>query len=213
MGRHRKLHRGDGRFRLLFVCTGNVCRSPFAQVLARHLLVARLGGRAADHFEVSSAGVQAIVGSPMHPVTRAQLGRWGLEGGTAGQFVARQLSSPMIGSMHLVLGVSPGHRSAVVGCEPAALSTAFSLREFARLVSSIEQRSLPVDPVVRAHALVEEARLLRGLVPPADSDGDRIPDPMGQAPATHQLVATLIDDALQSIMSVLAPPLWVARSC
>ena len=212
MGRHRKLDTGDVRFRLLFVCTGNVCRSPFAQVLARHLLVARLGGPAAERFEVSSAGVQAVVGAPMHLMTRAQLSPWGLEGGSAGQFVARQLNSSMIGTTHLVLGVSPGHRSAVVGCEPAALATTFSLREFARLVSSVEQGSLPVEPVARAHALVEEARLLRGLVPPAESDSDRIPDPMGQAPVAHELVATLISDALQSIMNVLSPPLRMVRS-
>jgi protein-tyrosine phosphatase len=212
VGRHRKLDSGDGRFRLLFVCTGNVCRSPFAQVLTRHLLVACLGSRAADHLEVSSAGVQAVVGAPMHPMSRAQLSRWGLDAGTASQFAARQLSSSMIGSADLVLGASPGHRSAVVAWEPAALSTAFSLREFARLVSSVEQRSLPVDPVARAHALVEEARRLRGLIPPAESDGDWIPDPMGQAPAAHQLVAALIGDALQSIMNVFVPPMRVAQS-
>ena len=212
MGRHRKLYTGDGRFRLLFVCTGNICRSPFAQVLAGHLLVARLGGRAAGHFEVSSAGVRAVVGAPMHPASRAQLSHWGLHGDNASRFVARQLSSSMIDSVDLVLGASPGHRSAVVGCEPAALSTTFSLREFARLVGSVEQRSLPVDPVARAHALVEEARLLRGLVQSAEVDGDRIPDPMGEAPAVHQLAATLISDALHSIITVLEPPARVARS-
>src|SRR4051812_32932148 len=67
VARHRKPEPVDGEFRLLFVCTGNICRSPFAEILTRHLLVGRLGGRVAGRFEISSAGVQAVVGSPMHP--------------------------------------------------------------------------------------------------------------------------------------------------
>ena len=47
-------------FRLLFVCTGNTCRSPMAEVIARR--------RAADlgweHLEVRSAGVGAVDGTP-----------------------------------------------------------------------------------------------------------------------------------------------------
>ena len=203
---------GDGQFRLLFVCTGNICRSPFAQTLTRHLLVGRLGGRGAGQFDVASAGVSAVVGAPMHPLSRAQLSRWGLQGTISRQFVARQLSSSMIGSADLVLGATPGHRSAVVGCEPAALSTAFSLREFARLAGSVDQRLLPVDPVARAHALVEEARLLRGLIPPTDPEDDSIPDPMGQTAVAHQLVATLITDALEAIVDVIAPPMRAASS-
>jgi protein-tyrosine phosphatase len=212
VGRHRRVDTGDGQFRLLFVCTGNICRSPYAQILTRHLLVGRLGGRGAGQFEVASAGVSAVVGAPMHPLSRAQLGRWGLEGATARQFVARQLNSSMIRPANLVLGASPEHRSAVVGCEPAALSTAFSLREFARLAGSVDERLLPVDPVARAHALVEEARQLRGLIPPADAEDDRIPDPMGQTAVAHQQVAMLITDALEAIVDVIAPPMRAVSS-
>ena len=45
-------------FRILIVCTGNICRSPAAEILTRHLLIGRLGGRAASSFRVSSAGVR-----------------------------------------------------------------------------------------------------------------------------------------------------------
>ncbi|MGE3285975.1 MAG: low molecular weight phosphatase family protein [Pseudonocardia sp.] len=41
MRRHRAV--ADERFRVLFVCTGNICRSPFVEILTRHLLQARLG--------------------------------------------------------------------------------------------------------------------------------------------------------------------------
>ena len=29
-------HRAEAPFRLLFVCTGNICRSPFAEIITRH---------------------------------------------------------------------------------------------------------------------------------------------------------------------------------
>jgi Low molecular weight phosphotyrosine protein phosphatase len=43
VGRHRADERTDA-FRLLFVCTGNICRSPFAgAMLTRHVLRGRVG--------------------------------------------------------------------------------------------------------------------------------------------------------------------------
>jgi protein-tyrosine phosphatase len=47
-------------FRLLFVCTGNTCRSPMAEAIARDRIQAR-GWR---HVQVRSAGVGAMDGSP-----------------------------------------------------------------------------------------------------------------------------------------------------
>lgn len=46
--------------RILFVCTGNICRSPMAEVLAREAL--RRRGR--NDIEVGSAGTSAAEGSP-----------------------------------------------------------------------------------------------------------------------------------------------------
>jgi tRNA threonylcarbamoyl adenosine modification protein (Sua5/YciO/YrdC/YwlC family) len=54
--------------RLAFVCTGNTCRSPMAEALARELLGTRLGsgpaGLARFGFEVASFGVMAAPGVP-----------------------------------------------------------------------------------------------------------------------------------------------------
>lgn len=141
MARHR---RDESRaFRLLYVCTGNICRSPFAEILTRHILVDRLGGTAAAAFHISSAGLQAVVSAPMHPTTRDELRPWGLESPDADGFVARQLQTRMIDQSDLVLGATPRHRSAVVGFTPTALGCAFGLREFARLAASVDPALLP----------------------------------------------------------------------
>ena len=203
MGRHRRDEPEDA-FRLLLVCTGNICRSPFAEILGRHLLNERLGGRTAAMFDVSSAGVRAVVGSGMHPDSRAALAPWNLDGAHAEEFVARQLCSTMIERSHLVLGATPRHRSAVVERCPTALAVTFSLREFARLATAVDPEQLSTHPVGRAHALVDLVRLQRGLVAP-DPDGDNIPDPVGAAPEAHRHVARLTDTALITRPAVVRP--------
>lgn len=204
MGRHRR-EEAEDEFRLLFICTGNICRSPFAEILTRHLLRGRLGGRAAEAFRISSAGVQAVVGSAMHPDSRAELEPWNLHGTHADGFVARQVRSAMIEQSHLVLGATPRHRSAVVERCPAALPITFGLREFARLAAAVDPTQLPAHPVARAHALVDLARLQRGLVP-VEPDGDEIPDPMGRPPTAHHHAAELTNEAVARIVDIIGPP-------
>lgn len=186
------------RFRVLFVCTGNICRSPYAELLARHLLTAA----GADAFEVTSAGVRAVVGAQVHPHTRRELARWGLDGdAAAGRFRARQLTPSMVERADLVLGVERLHRGAVVEQVPAALGRAFGLREFARLVATVDRGRLPGEPVRRARVLVERARAGRPLVPYVGPEADRIPDPMGGSRGDHGRAARLVEDALWPIIS------------
>ena len=154
--------RGDGaprRFRLLFVCTGNICRSPFARFHTRALLEMRLGPRWASWFDVASGGTGAVVGSEMHPLSRAQLGPLATHPDVAA-FRARQLPARDVELADLVLTVSRSHRSAVLELEPRALRSTFTVREFARLLGSIDpadHAALPADPRERAHALVAAA--------------------------------------------------------
>lgn len=193
----------DDTFRVVFVCTGNICRSPTAEILTGHLLKGRLGGREAARFAVSSAGVQAVTGSAMHPLSRDQLAPWGLEGAHSGRFVARQLRCGIVENVDLVLGASPNHRSSVLEEFPELLDRTFSLREFARLAAAVPPETLPPDLVKRARAVVGEARGLRGQIQAPDDD--RIPDPMGGPKSSHQLSTVLIFEALRAVLDVLAP--------
>lgn len=52
--------RRGGTYRLLFVCTGNTCRSPMAEAVTRDILRTR----GWEGFEVRSAGAGAFPGSP-----------------------------------------------------------------------------------------------------------------------------------------------------
>jgi protein-tyrosine phosphatase len=74
---------------VLFVCHANVCRSPLAAALFRHL--ARQRGLEA-RFEVDSAGTNAWEGAPPHPLSVAIAERHGIAlSGTSRQLVRGDL--------------------------------------------------------------------------------------------------------------------------
>ncbi|MER5669730.1 hypothetical protein [Pseudonocardia alni] len=191
----------DDRFRVLMVCTGNICRSPAAELMMRSLLVGRLGGRESARVEVSSAGVAAVVGSGMHPLSRAELSPWGLAE-RAGTFRARQLDDRAVAGVDLVLGADVRHRSSVLERHPQLLDRTFALREFARLVDAADTMTLPPDLVKRGAALVDLARVTRGTVPPAD---DTVPDPVGGPASRHRDAVLRIFQAVHTIVGELAP--------
>lgn len=69
----------EKKIRVLFVCMGNICRSPMAEAVFRHM-VAEAG--LADRFEVASVGTGSWhVGEPPHRGTLAVLARNGIDHG------------------------------------------------------------------------------------------------------------------------------------
>ena len=96
---------------MVFVCTGNICRSPMGDVVLRHLAAERFlvdGTVLADAVEVSSAGTGGWhAGEPMDPRARAALDRRGYvdHGHRAQAFDTAWL--PRVG---LVVCMDRGHR-------------------------------------------------------------------------------------------------------
>jgi protein-tyrosine-phosphatase len=114
--------RSEGPFRLLFVCTGNTCRSPMAEVIARR----RLSELGWDQVEVASAGVAAYDGSPASggAVRTAAANELDLSGHSA-----TLLTEEEAGRADLILTMSMSHlmRVAELGAgERVALLTSFA---------------------------------------------------------------------------------------
>ncbi|HTT68895.1 MAG TPA: low molecular weight protein arginine phosphatase [Gemmatimonadales bacterium] len=88
--------------KVLLVCTGNICRSPMAEAIARRLLRAR--GR--DDVAVSSAGTAAQDGAPASEGAYLVALEHGLD---LSAHRARQITSDLVASADLIFGMSPHH--------------------------------------------------------------------------------------------------------
>ena len=62
--------------KILFVCHGNICRSPMAEFLFRHL--AEEQGRGTEFSVASAATSREEIGNGVHPGTRRILSRYGI---------------------------------------------------------------------------------------------------------------------------------------
>lgn len=176
-------------FRIVCVCTGNICRSPAAERLLSHFLGAS--------FRVTSAGTHAMVGSPISAPMDELVASVGADP-TA--FSARALSERILRDADLVLGMSREHRSAAVELYPACVRRAFTLREFARLLQDVDTGALPDTPQQRAKAAVVAASGQRRMSSP---ESDNIEDPYRRSGAVYKRSFAAIHDAARQIAAVL----------
>jgi len=116
---------GDHLYRVVFVCTGNICRSPMAEVITRSLATSTEladGSTLADRLEVRSAGTGPWhEGEPMHPLAQASLARAGYPDH---RHVARQIVSAELGDIELMVALDRRHQQTLrsLGADPARLA-------------------------------------------------------------------------------------------
>lgn len=192
--------------RILTVCTGNICRSPYAELLlARDLESVRPGA-----FEVSSAGVGALVGHPVDPGSARHLARQGI---AHDQFRARQVSPAMLQDVDLVLGMAVPHRQAVLREAPRLLRRTFTIKELARLLESAGRRRPWTDrlaglatPEERWAAIPDHLARERGLTGAAGlADGaDDVADPYRRDGDAFDLMARDIEVAVERVAALEA---------
>lgn len=92
--------------RVLFVCSGNTCRSPMAQGLFTRILAQYGDGNLANRYEVCSAGLFATDGLPAAQAAMDTMLPYGVD---LSEHRSRKLDVEMINRAHLVLVMTREH--------------------------------------------------------------------------------------------------------
>ena len=102
--------------RILFVCHGNICRSPMAEFIMKKLV--RQAGRE-DDFEIASAATSTEeLGNPVYPMARQELAKHGI--GCPGH-QARQLTMDDYRRYDMIIGMDSENKQnimRIIGDDP-----------------------------------------------------------------------------------------------
>ena len=115
----------EGRVRILkkilFVCSGNTCRSPLAEGIAKKVFADSKTHR------VASAGTSALDGLPASPPAANVAEKNSID---LSSHLARLLSGALVKEADLIIALASKHRETVGIIDPAALEYTYLLTDF-----------------------------------------------------------------------------------
>lgn len=186
---------------ILFVCTGNTCRSPMAEGMLRKLADSR--GLA---LEVRSAGVAAVEGMPISRHAEAVLRDQKIEG----NFTSKPLSPELADWADLILTLTLSHKQYALRQYPHAADKIYTLKEYVENDEQVLQDIQELDSLYASAALArslgqgqedkdyERAIELRQRIPNYD-----ISDPFGGSLEEYEATAAEIRTALFRLVDKL----------
>jgi len=123
---------------ILFVCTANICRSPFAEGAFKKLFMAKK----AAGIKVHSAGVSAATGLPSPPDAIRVACELGVD---ITEHLSKPLSTPMVEEADIILVMSLFHREVILKTNPESENKIKLLGNFSTFYGDREETEIP-DP-------------------------------------------------------------------
>lgn len=167
---------------MLFVCTANISRSPYAERRAAQLAA----GASHDVIHISSAGVPGYPGREMDPAMARELEA---RGGDAGRHVSRSVSGDILAACDVVVTAEFAHRLRITERWPEHATKVFGLRQ---LADALERTSAPAQGLGALDAALAVSR--------PDNLAWDLGDPYERGAAAARDCADQIDAALAVIL-------------
>jgi protein-tyrosine-phosphatase len=115
--------RNNQRFRLLIVCTGNTCRSPMAEGIAKKIAQEKV----LSNFDISSAGIGTADGYPAtdHAIEAAK--HWDID---ISGHRSTALSKRLVSEADLILAMAPEHAERILSIDRNLNDITFLMKGF-----------------------------------------------------------------------------------
>lgn len=180
--------------KVLFVCTGNICRSPMGELLFPHFFHS-------EDIETDSAGTQGLIDNPIDPSSAQLLSADGID---SSRFRSKRLTPQLAMSSDLILCFTEHQRKKIVTMAPRARNRTFLVSDFANLCRYFNEHHLLKGTSVedRMREVEYNASMVRPNVPPADD----IADPYRKGITAFQTAHNQIIRAIADIADALELP-------
>ena len=174
--------------RVLFICTGNICRSPMGELLFRTYTQG-------TSLEIGSAGTHSLVGHGIDPSSKALMYAVGID---SSQFRSTQLTQDIADNSDLILCFEPEQRHNIVIIAPTALPYTFTLTDFSNMCAYCAQHNMITGATIqeRLQSVIDQSMQIRPMLPPSAT----IPDPYRKNFEAFRSVARVTNDAIRNIL-------------
>ncbi len=170
--------------RVLFVCTANISRSPYLELVAR----SRAGG---DGVRFASAGVYARDDTRIDPAMAVELTARGI---TSEDFRSRRLTGAMVDEADLVLTAEASHRAAILDEHPIATRKVLTVGQADQALDRLEPGVTGTDVPAALVAVRGGATAQLDIV-----------DPYRRGSEAARACATILDVVVGRLLARLAP--------
>ena len=173
---------------IMFVCTGNICRSPMGELLMTRYL-------SGTTLQISSAGTKGLPQHRIDPSSARLMRSVGIE---PSGFRSRRLTRSMAGEADLILCFEKKQRKEIVALNPVAVRYTFLLDDFANMCEYCARNGMVIGRTIqeRLESVIRKSSMIRPMVPePVD-----IADPHGREYDKFCIAAEQTNAAIRKIL-------------